>query len=237
MGGKGKERIEWAASVTDCVSSRSKYHGDCETWQCSGPCEGKKLWRAPQDYVFDVDPETMLAIPKRGDYVPKIDAPERCTSRLDPSMFQSAEFTQRSFSGPFPRCPDCGKWARPSILMFNSDDTKLWVRKQAAEDNWNAWDAALTTVLRRSQGKVVIIEVGAGVNVPSLRFHSERLLKRILENHRNAPAPVLIRINPDHPEAEETKLRPYVVSISSRGLDALKKLESALDSKRISTIL
>lgn len=120
--------------------------------------------------------------------------------------------------------------------MFNSDDTKLWVRKQAAEDNWNAWDAAMTTALRRSPGKVVIIEVGAGVNVPSLRFQSERQLKRILEQHRNSPAPTLIRINPDYPDAEDPKLRPYVVSIASRGLSALRQLDMAMDSMKMSSI-
>jgi hypothetical protein len=115
-----------------------------------------------------VDKTTMLGISKSASYVPSLD--ETVDSR-----FESVSFSQMSFSGPYPRCPLCRAFARPSILMFNADDTKLWVRKQWAEDNWNRYVEAMLGAMRRAPTKLVIVEIGGGVNVPSLRFHSERL--------------------------------------------------------------
>ncbi|KAK3286164.1 hypothetical protein CYMTET_6267 [Cymbomonas tetramitiformis] len=35
-------------------------HGNVELWQCSAPC-CQQIWRAPAEFLFHVDPETMLA--------------------------------------------------------------------------------------------------------------------------------------------------------------------------------
>lgn len=35
-------------------------HGNVELWQCSAPC-CRQIWRAPAEFLFHVDPETMLA--------------------------------------------------------------------------------------------------------------------------------------------------------------------------------
>ncbi len=120
--------------------------------------------------------------------------------------------------------------------MFNANDTKLWVRRQCAEDNWNSWYTAMTGALRQQPGKVTIVEVGAGVNVPSLRFQSERLLHTILDNHRACPAPTLVRINPDHPGVDETKLQPLVISIRSRGLAALRAIDDAMETQKLNSV-
>lgn len=82
-----------------------------------------------------------------------------------------------------PRCPRCGQLARPNILMFNDSD---WVvtRMQQQYDRLNAW---LTTVER-----LVVVEIGAGVDIPSVRRFGESL---------NKP---LIRINPRSPEVGRT---------------------------------
>merc|ERR1712025_1286241 len=42
-----------AAEVNEC-------HGNTEVWQCSKPCR-RATWRAPLDYSFSVDLDTMLA--------------------------------------------------------------------------------------------------------------------------------------------------------------------------------
>lgn len=216
-----------------------EYHGDTETWQCSGPC-CKKLFRAPKDYVFDVDPDTMMGLPKPADYVPPLDALDdnRYQSTLDPSCFQSPLYTQQAFSGPFPHCPDCGKHARPSILMFNSNDTTLWVRRQSSEDNWNSYREALTGALRQAPGKVVIVEIGAGVNVPSLRFQSERMLSTIVKEHRSCPAPTLIRINPDHPELQDAKLgqQAEFIGIQMRALPALQAIDEIVEQQLLDAL-
>ncbi|MBP0598996.1 NAD-dependent deacetylase [Herbaspirillum sp. LeCh32-8] len=76
---------------------------------------------------------------------------------------------------PLPLCPSCGAVARPNILMFN--DYRWNERRTDAQyARMRAW---LDTVTRP-----VVIELGAGTAVPSVRRMSESL---------GAP---LVRINP-----------------------------------------
>jgi hypothetical protein len=121
--------------------------------------------------------------------------------------------------------------------MFNSDDTNLWVRKQFAEDNWNKYLSSLLGCLRKAPAKIVIVEVGAGVNVPSLRFHGERLVSVILKEYRSCPPPTIVRINPDHPEPEDPSLKPHIIGVQLRALEALKKIEQAIDSNKIDALM
>ena len=80
---------------------------------------------------------------------------------------------------PLPRCPRCGSLARPNILMFN-DGAWVEARTEAQFERLRAW--------RRSrQGgvdKLVVIELGAGLAIPSVRRMSE------------AQGVPIIRINP-----------------------------------------
>ena len=209
-----------------------EYHGDLDTWQCSGPCNSK-LWRIPPSYRFDVDKNSMHCIPKEDTYVPE--SFEHVASKLDPMCLETASHSIASFSGPLPTCPDCGVFARPSVLMFNSDDTKKWVRREKAEENRICFrDETMERFLRHSKGKLVIVEIGAGVNVPSMRFESERLLRHVMSNHRSCENPVLIRINPDYPNCEsDSKLIPFVIPIPMRALAALEAIEQTMDDAKL----
>jgi NAD-dependent SIR2 family protein deacetylase len=82
-----------------------------------------------------------------------------------------------------PVCDQCGGLARPNILMF---DDWGWVsqrqRTQALyQEQW------LETI-----NKPVIIELGAGTTIPSVRRFSERICREF--------GAMLIRINPNEPE-------------------------------------
>jgi NAD-dependent SIR2 family protein deacetylase len=74
-----------------------------------------------------------------------------------------------------PRCPKCGAVARPNILMFGDYD---WIalRTEQQEARLQAW---LSKVER-----LVVIEIGAGKAIPTVRYFSEQ----------NGPR--VIRINP-----------------------------------------
>lgn len=77
--------------------------------------------------------------------------------------------------GDLPHCPECGSLARPNILMFgdygwNSDRTS---RQEARFNQW-----------RERQRRIVAIELGAGLAIPTVRLYCESL---------GSP---LIRINP-----------------------------------------
>ena len=79
--------------------------------------------------------------------------------------------------GPLPRCPYCGAIARPAILMFHD---MTWEEGQTPlqRGNWQVW-------MNRVE-RPVIIELGAGLQIPSIRHIGEN------QGHP------LIRINPTH---------------------------------------
>jgi NAD-dependent SIR2 family protein deacetylase len=107
----------------------------------------------------------------------------------------------RLLSDP-PRCPRCGAVARPNILMFNDG---AWVerRSDAQLERFAGW---LDQV-----GKPVVIELGAGVDVPSVRRQAERL---------RAP---LVRINPREPQVP----RAADVGLAMGALRGLELIEAA----------
>lgn len=82
-----------------------------------------------------------------------------------------------------PRCPHCGRVARPNILMFN-DSEWVSVRTDRQDFRYDAW-------LKRVKS-LVVIEIGAGIDIPSVRRLGEAL---------KVP---LIRINPRAPEVRNS---------------------------------
>ncbi|WP_374328711.1 NAD-dependent deacetylase [Azonexus sp.] len=76
-----------------------------------------------------------------------------------------------------PTCPQCGGIARPNILMFND---LAWdsARTDRQQRRWDTW---LTKC-----SNPVVIEIGAGVDLPSIRAISSSFKRRV------------IRINPRH---------------------------------------
>jgi NAD-dependent SIR2 family protein deacetylase len=78
-----------------------------------------------------------------------------------------------------PHCPGCGALARPNILMFGD---RGWVERRSAlqVQHLTQWLAQVRNLL--------VIEIGAGTAIPSVRHFSETCGGR------------LIRINPNEPE-------------------------------------
>lgn len=101
---------------------------------------------------------------------------------VDPETFRARP--------PFPACPRCGGMARPNILMFGDgawDDRRE--REQAARlDVWleGVW---------RGGKDLVVIELGAGTHIPTVRLTSERLAAALGGR--------LVRVNPREPEVPE----------------------------------
>ena len=84
--------------------------------------------------------------------------------------------------GPLPACPDTGAPARPNILMFNDYS---WNSSRA-----EAAAARYLQALAAHPGPRVVIELGAGVAISTVRREAER----------QAKGGTLIRINPRAPE-------------------------------------
>jgi NAD-dependent SIR2 family protein deacetylase len=105
--------------------------------------------------------------------------------------------------GELPTCPHCGSIVRPNVLMFN-DATWIAEHSYEQEKNWQAWTADVK--------KLVVIEMGAGVDIPSIRI--------ISENQRFP----LIRINPRHDAFNEAG-----VSLPMGAKSALIAIATELD--------
>lgn len=106
---------------------------------------------------------------------------------------------------PLPTCPHCGALARPNVLMFN-DGAWVDARTDAQTARLGAWLA------QARSGRLAVIELGAGMDVPSVRRMCER---------QGAP---LIRINPREPDV----VRGRGIGIAAGALHALRALRDGL---------
>lgn len=109
--------------------------------------------------------------------------------------------------GELPRCPACGALARPNVLMFNDG---CWVDAVAREQG-RRFDQWLTQVRGR---RLVILELGAGKALPTIRRLGERIAERSLVT--------LVRINPDARQEEES-----LIALPMGALEALTAIREA----------
>jgi NAD-dependent SIR2 family protein deacetylase len=105
-----------------------------------------------------------------------------------------------------PICPKCGDIVRPNILMFN-DWHWLSNRSSSQKARYNKW-----WKVNRDK-KIIIIEVGAGTAIPTVRIEGEGKAQK----YKNTK---LIRINP-----REFNVNSNIgYSISMGGLNGIKTL-------------
>ncbi len=108
-----------------------------------------------------------------------------------------------------PSCPRCGALARPNILMFG-DPAWIEDRAQRQQARLQAW---LSGVQR-----LVVLEIGAGTDVPSVRhFSHQAIIDRLA---------VLVRINPRQPAVPGS---PHV-GIAAPALASLLAIQQRLDA-------
>ena len=109
-----------------------------------------------------------------------------------------------------PRCPQCQQVARPNILMFGDYS---WVSKRSAiqEENFDDF-------LQLNRNKpMVVIEMGAGSAIPTIRHLSERLGQQ--------QKTLVIRINPREPQ-----IRAPHFSFSGGAVEVLSQIQESLYS-------
>merc|ERR1712224_1020596 len=80
------------------------------------------------------------------------------------------------FRDNHPSCPFCGRSARPAILMFGDSD---WEDIASQQRRWTVWRRSLEDLIEAKPTalRVVILEIGAGGNVPTVRCNSESVLR------------------------------------------------------------
>jgi NAD-dependent SIR2 family protein deacetylase len=109
-----------------------------------------------------------------------------------------------------PLCPHCGGLARPNILMFN-DSGWLEARAEAQAARLEKW---LTSVRRP-----VVVELGAGTAIPSVRHFSQRIVQRLGGR--------LVRINPRECEVP-TRLD---VGLATGAYQALAEIDALMQPR------
>ncbi len=105
-----------------------------------------------------------------------------------------------------PRCPICNSPARPNIMMFNDWGWKE-ERTLKQSNKMNLW----INSLKSNNKKVLIIEVGAGTAIPSIRLKTQELA--IILNAK------YYRVNP-----RETNVDASGIPIKLNALDGIKNI-------------
>lgn len=131
--------------------------------------------------------------------------------------FKEAE----SLEAPYFHCPRCGKLARPNIWFCH--DRNYVPREESIQkrDNYNRW----LNDLKEAKAKVVVIECGGGLAIPSVRVESEDMVDEC------GPGSLLVRVNPTDNKvpAEKAVGLPFG---SCKGLGLIdEKLEAAQASR------
>ncbi|RMD47064.1 MAG: NAD-dependent deacetylase [Aquificota bacterium] len=132
-----------------------------------------------------------------------------CTDDIWPADNVEIEIDMENFVAkePLPVCKHCGSIARPNILMFGDWE---WIshRTDGQEFLFERWLEKVSDMDYR----LVIIEIGAGKAVPTVRITSEKIAHSF--------DGVLIRINPRDYEVPSKRH----ISIPLGGLEGIKKI-------------
>lgn len=139
----------------------------------------------------------------------------KCGAGTFPSDGVSVDVDPETFraKGALPACPGCGALARPNILMFG---------------DWG-WDSSLTeqqelrmvewmSQVRAGKAPLVVVELGAGTGVPTVRMTSERAA--------SSPGTTLVRINVREPQVPADH-----VGIAQGALAALTAIDERLSRR------
>ena len=134
---------------------------------------------------------------------------EPCSRKIWQAADKEIDVDLESFraGGDLPTCVVCGEMARPNILMFGDSS---WV-EDATELQYQRYAKWLGDV---SNVRLVVIELGAGTAVPSVRLACERRAAR--------PNGTLIRINPRESQGSNA------ISIPLGALEALDEIKQRL---------
>ena len=109
---------------------------------------------------------------------------------------------------PLPRCVHCRQVLRPNVLMFGDGDW-LSERTDAQQDRLSDWLRGMESFER-----LVVVELGAGTAIPTVRRMGERLA---------AQGATLVRVNVREAEAPDGQ-----IALAMGAAEATAKIDAAL---------
>jgi len=109
-----------------------------------------------------------------------------------PSDLGLTEDVNHRVQGELPTCPKCKAVARPNVQMFGGDSAFSRARRGSQNNKYDAWIKAMAERPDASSLRIVCLEVGCGLTVPTVRKELEKVMLRF-------PGARLVRVNPENP--------------------------------------
>jgi len=132
----------------------------------------------------------------------------RCSQPIYSAKDETVEVDMEKFEAlNIPKCMNCGEVARPNILMFADWG---WNGSRSEEQN-KKYNKFIENISKNGY-KLVIIEIGAGTHIPTIRDESEYIAKDMNS--------FVVRINPRDYNIDEN----LGVGITLGGLAGLKRV-------------
>jgi NAD-dependent SIR2 family protein deacetylase len=141
----------------------------------------------------------------------------QCTQACGSGIWSAADFKPEvdtehcRLLNDLPHCPRCGALARPNVMMFG-DWSWLDDRSREQHGRESRWLKAIA----QTQSRVVVIELGAGTAIPSVRHFSRSL--------GQSHAAQIVRLNP----RDLGNPNGSVVGIAAGALLALQRIDIEL---------
>mmetsp|Transcript_5701 Transcript_5701/g.6593 ORF Transcript_5701/g.6593 Transcript_5701/m.6593 type:complete len:272 (-) Transcript_5701:40-855(-) len=131
------------------------------------------------------------------------------------------------------KCPHCSLPLRPNVLMFHDTDTNVLSTISKSREKYQEWEAFLEDEILINDANVVILELGAGKNVPAVRDESEEVFRDSVHRLNNSRAKgckgcvTFIRINPNDAGFDEVDAQ-NTLSIYENAEKALRMIDQIL---------
>lgn len=122
--------------------------------------------------------------------------------------------------GAFPQCPKCGKAARPCVQMFGNDRGFAKGRRNLQITRYDGWLKKLEARHDAKDLRVVCLELGCGLTVPTVRKELESVVRRFKGAR-------IIRVNPENPGLAH-EFKDVGVSLPLAAGVALRRLDPQL---------
>jgi NAD-dependent SIR2 family protein deacetylase len=130
------------------------------------------------------------------------------------------------------KCDNCQLPLRPKVLMFNDTDENVLKDIAIQQQRYQTWESQVEEAISHNKSKLVILELGCGVNVPAVRQESEEVLSdcaHIIETQEDDSkgSVCLIRVNPKDSEVKVGEFGKSFQSISmtTGAKDALEQID------------
>ena len=185
-------------------------HGRAAEFRCSsatGASNGKKRYGS----IWDKWNEKVADCP----------VTKECTT----SVFQVA----REHSAI--HCEHCSLPARPNVILFHDTDENVNQSILQERKKYQEWEAKVEADVIRNGRNLVIIEIGAGLNVPAVRTESEEVFKDTCEGLQTSDkggTVTFIRINPKDAGFNWNDSKEQTISIYDTAKSALLMIDQAL---------